>query len=74
MNSAPETLYRSGQADPNVLAALRDLFSKHPETTCCGAESLAELLRLGRFLPYRPPVFEVEAALEALRIEGEVVA
>ncbi len=69
MNSAPETLYKSGQADPNVLAALRDLFSKHPETAHCGAEALAEHLYIGHFLPRRPRAWEVEAALEVLDVE-----
>ncbi len=69
-----QTLYQGSPkgTSPNVLAALRDLFSKYPETTWCGAESLVELLRLSRVLQYRPAVVEVEAALEVLDMERGV--
>jgi hypothetical protein len=60
--------------DPNVLPALRDLFSQHPAMMHSGSETLGRALYMLRFLPYRPEVFEVEAALEALRVEGEVLA
>jgi hypothetical protein len=39
-----------------------------------GAETLSRALFMLRFLPSRPEVFEVEAALEALQVEGEVLA
>ena len=58
----------------SVLEALRDLFSHHPETTVAGPEMLAELLYEYRLLSIRPENCEVEAALEALRVEGEVLA
>lgn len=60
--------------DPNVLPAVRELISNSPEAACCGAETVAELLYTGRFLPYRPAIFAVEAALEALRVEGEILS
>jgi hypothetical protein len=58
----------------SVLEALRDLFSHHPKTTVAGPEMLAELLYEYRSLSIRPENCEVEAALEALRVEGEVLA
>lgn len=58
----------------SVLVALRELFSQHPGTMRSGPEFLSRLLYVLRFLPYRPDVFEVEAALEALQIEGELAA
>ncbi len=67
-----QPLYRAKHADPNVLSALRELFSRHPEAIAFEAETLTKLLyelRIAR----RPVVFEVEAALEALRVEGEVL-
>jgi hypothetical protein len=57
---------------PTILPALRELFSQHPNLANCGPEELRELL--GRYLPWRPGIFEIEAALEALRVEGQVVA
>ncbi len=57
-----------------VLVALRELFSTHPEAMRCGPETLAGLLRLCGLLSHRPPTFAVEAALEALEVEGEVAA
>lgn len=60
--------------DPDVLPAVRELISSSPETSYCRAETIAGLLYAKRFLSYRPATFEVEAALEALRLEGEVAA
>ena len=70
-------VYRTNpdERDPqDVLLALRELFSQDRETLSLGAESLAERLYGGRFLPYLPAEFQVEAALEALRGgEGELL-
>jgi hypothetical protein len=60
--------------DPNVLPALRDLFSQHPAMKQSGPETLSRALRVLCYLSYRPETVEVETALEALRIEGEVLA
>jgi hypothetical protein len=60
--------------ESELLPALRELFSQHPTATRSGPETLARLLWVLRYLPYRPLVFEVEAALEVLSIEGEVLA
>lgn len=57
-----------------VLPALRELFSQHPAAVSSGPEALARMVYVLRFLPYRPGVCEVEAALEALTLEGEVAA
>ncbi len=57
-----------------LLPALRALFSQYPATERSGAETLARLLWVLSYLPYQPPVFEVEAALEALNVEDEVLA
>jgi len=59
---------------PAVLPALRDLFGQHPSMTQSGCETLGRALFVLRFLSYRPEPFAVEAALEALRIEDEVLA
>jgi hypothetical protein len=60
--------------DINVLPALRELLTQHPETNSSNPEKLAGLLRMLRYLPYRPHVFAVEAALEVLPLDGEVAA
>jgi hypothetical protein len=58
-----------------VLLALRELFSSRPEAAQVGSEILIELLRIECFLSHGPPpVSQVEAALEALQVEGEVLA
>ena len=59
----------------DVLPALRELLSQHPEADTSGLETLSRLLYVLRFLPYQPEIHEVEAALEALRLaSGEVAA
>ncbi len=58
----------------SVLEALRELFSHHPKTMEAGSETLAELLYECRLLLIRPESCEVEAALEALQVEGGVLA
>jgi hypothetical protein len=52
--------------DPDVLPALRDLFSRHPSSQYWDPEHLAAVL--GAHLVV------IEAALEALLVEGEVLA
>ena len=60
--------------DPDVFPALRELFSQHPAMMQSGCETLGRALFVLRFLPRRPESFEVEAALEALLVEDEVLA
>jgi hypothetical protein len=70
---APETLYKTSSECDHVFLALRELLSLHREIVDSGAEGLADLLYEQRFLSHRPDVFVVEVALEALRMEGEVL-
>jgi hypothetical protein len=58
----------------DVLPALRELFSQHPETAKGYPETLSRLLYVLRFLPYQPEIHEVEVALEALALEGRLAA
>jgi hypothetical protein len=60
--------------DPAVLPALRELLNQHRAMTQSGPETLARALYVLRYLPHRPEVFEIETALEALRVEDEVLA
>ena len=59
--------------ESELLLALRELLAQHPATRR-GPETLARLLWVLRYLPYRPSVFEIEAALEALTVEDGVLA
>ena len=54
----------------SVLPALREFLSRHPEAVSSGAEALAALLFEQRYVLHPPQVFEVEAALGALTVEG----
>ncbi|MGF1472041.1 MAG: hypothetical protein ACFB50_09915 [Rubrobacteraceae bacterium] len=60
--------------DDDVLPALREFYSQHPAAMKSSPETLARLLYMFRFLSYRPDVYEVEAALEALQVEEELAA
>lgn len=59
---------------PPILPALRELLGKHQRLTNCSAQTLAGLLWELRYFPWQPADHEVEAALEVLRVEGEVLA
>jgi len=67
-----EALRRDTTDDPGVLFALRELFSQYPEAAQIDPERLADLF--WRYVPSRPHESQVEAALEALTMEGEVLA
>lgn len=67
---APNTLYPKDE----IVPALRELFSQRPATTSAGPEMLAYMLYMLRYTNLRPCLFEVEAALEALRVGEEVAA
>jgi hypothetical protein len=57
----------------DVLPVLREFLSQNPGMTQIGYDALSRSLFVLRFLPYRPAPFAVEAALEALMVEGEVL-
>ena len=59
--------------EPDVLPALRELFSQYPAMKRSGSEALSRALLVLRFLSYRPDTFAVGAAREALIIEDEVL-
>ena len=59
--------------EPDVRPALRELLAQHPILTQVGCEALSRALFVLHYLPYRPEPFEVEAAREALLVEGEVL-
>ncbi len=56
----------------STLPALRELLSQHPHLADSGPEELQ--MRLRGYLPHSPDIFEVEAALDALRVEEQVLA
>ncbi len=57
--------------DPDVLPAVRDLLQEHPFLARRRPETVRHALRALRGI--KTDVFKVEAALEALTIEGEVL-
>jgi hypothetical protein len=75
MASTPESVY-PGKADPDkdVLPALREYLVIHPEDTTNEAADIAWGLCNLNFLDHQPSEAEVVAALEALRVEGQVLA
>jgi hypothetical protein len=58
----------------DVLPALREMLARRPHCADFDAKALSLVLWFRNYLPYPPDEAEVEAALEALRLEGEVVA
>lgn len=75
--TAPETLYSDAPPEnhaEDLVPALRGLFSQHPGAMRSSPEVIGRMLYVLCFLSYRPALFEVEAALEALRIDGELAA
>ena len=71
MTLAPKT---SIQDCREVLAALREFLAQHPFCEFSSAHELAGELRGWGCLMRRPHEAEVEAALEALTVEGEVLS
>jgi hypothetical protein len=59
--------------DPNLLPAVRDLLSRHPAYQEHGACEIRQGLFWLRYMNYRPHESAVEAAPEALTVEGEVL-
>jgi hypothetical protein len=73
MRSAPQQIIQNDPA-PDVLTTVRELLSRNPCATHFGAETISKLLYEERYLSYRVALHEVEGVLEALRIDGEVMA
>jgi hypothetical protein len=71
MVAPPQRIIPPDNSD--LLPALRGLFSQRPAAMQSGLETLARLLWVLSYLPYRPEESEVEIAMEALRVEGEVL-
>jgi hypothetical protein len=59
--------------DPDVLPALRDLFSQHPAFQELDVCELVGWLRDRGYMSRRATEAEVEAALQALIVEGEIL-
>ncbi len=59
--------------DPELLPAVRDLLAQHPSYQERGACEIASGLYYLQYITYRPHEDAVEAALEALRVEGGVL-
>jgi hypothetical protein len=53
---------------------MRAFFSQNPCAAAFGADTLSELLHKEHYLSYPVAGYEVEGAVEALRVEGEVLA
>ena len=61
------------QHHPDVLGLVRELHSRRPEARCLEPYELQGLLWSLRFCEELIPEGEIAAALEALRVEGEVL-
>ncbi len=72
MVATPNPLYPEGETQV-VLIALRELFSRNRIAESFSKETLAELLFAERYISRRVGAFEVECALEALRLDGELL-
>jgi hypothetical protein len=57
--------------DPDLLPAVRELWSQQPAYRDRGADEIAEGLYCLRHMSHRPHVVAVEGVLEALATEGE---
>ncbi len=71
---APRTRFYSNDRTQLTLVALRELLARNPCSVRFGAETLAELLYAEGYLPHRVETSEIECLIEALRVEGEVLA
>ena len=71
--SAESSLQEAPDVDTvKLLLEIRDLFSEYPALLPMGPEKARRALRLLRDV--RADVCAVEAVLEALRVEGEILA
>jgi hypothetical protein len=74
MSRADQVYNKHDQESLLVFLAVRDLLNRNRCTVEFGAEYIAELLVYERLLDAEPRIFDVEAALEALRVDGELHA
>ena len=58
----------------DLLPTVRAFLSRHPEAADCGAEEVANFLRVERLVTRRVGVHEIRAVSEALLNEDEIVA
>ena len=65
---------RSVHDDPNLLAAIRELYSRYSETQSLEPFELQGTLWLLRYTDDLAPEAEIAAAMEGLRVEGGVLA
>ena len=68
MRSTPTQFYTSSTEPERVFQEVRHVLTLHPELLGTPPEKLVSVMNL------KPTTFEVEAALEALVVEGEVLA
>ena len=71
MASAPQQII---QGHPDVLGLVREIYSRRPETRFLEPYELQSLLWSLGFCDDLIPEGAITAALEALRVEGEVLA
>ena len=62
------------QDHPDVLPAVRELLSQHPSCLSRGVLGVTHELHVRGYVTREPHETAVEAALEALTVEGEVLA
>ena len=70
MTLAPQAI---APDDPDVLPAVRELLMQRPSYRQCSATEIAEGICFLGYMNYRPREAAVEAALEALVVEDEVL-
>lgn len=71
MTIAPPTIVHE---PPDLMPAVRELLCRYPEVADSQPTAIARLLWESRTSPHIPNEWAVETALEALRVEGEVLA
>jgi hypothetical protein len=70
---APQVAFYPSDRTQDALLALRELFSRNPCAAQFDAETLAKLLYMEGYLSHRIEVYQVEGALEALIVKGEIL-
>ncbi len=73
IGTPPQAYAHDDWLTPCVLSALREMLGNQPHLTDYPAETLARVMLKLSHLPELPADREVEVALEALRVEGEVL-